>query len=117
MTEANARIIIDKLLRDSDWILSGDDGVVNVETEIQNQAGFADYVLKDTSDFPICIIEAKKQLVSPLVGKEQARGYAVSLNCRFVILSNGVSHYFFIFYFKFFCHWCPSEKSIRTHFK
>ncbi len=94
MTEANARIIIDKLLRDSDWILSGDDGVVNVETEIQNQAGFADYVLKDTSDFPICIIEAKKQLISPLVGKEQARGYAESLNCRFVILSNGVSHYF-----------------------
>ncbi len=94
MTEANARIIIDKLLRDSDWILSGDDGEVNVETEIQNQAGFADYVLKDKSDFPICIIEAKKQLVSPLVGKEQARGYAESLNCRFVILSNGVSHYF-----------------------
>ena len=30
MTEANARIIIDKLLRDSDWILSGDDGVAGV---------------------------------------------------------------------------------------
>ena len=94
MTEANARIIIDKLLRESDWILSGDDGVVNVDTELPNQAGFADYVLKDSSDFPLCIIEAKKQLVSPLVGKEQARGYAESLNCRFVILSNGVSHYF-----------------------
>ena len=73
---------------------SGDDGVVNVDTEMQNQAGFADYVLKDSSDFPLCIIEAKKELVSPLVGKEQARGYAESLNCRFVILSNGVSHYF-----------------------
>ncbi len=94
MSEANARIIIDKLLRESDWVLSGDNGVVNVDTEIQNQAGFADYVLKDSSDFPLCIIEAKKQLVSPLVGKEQARGYAESLNCRFIILSNGVSHYF-----------------------
>ena len=94
MSEANARIIIDKLLRESDWVLSGDDGVVNVDTEMQNQAGFADYVLKDSSDFPLCIIEAKKELVSPLVGKEQARGYAESLNCRFVILSNGVSHYF-----------------------
>jgi len=94
MSEANARIIIDRLLRESDWVLSGDDGVVNVDTEIQNQAGFADYVLKDSSDFPLCIIEAKKELVSPLVGKEQARGYAESLNCRFVILSNGVSHYF-----------------------
>ena len=94
MTEANARIIIDKLLRESDWVLSGDEGVVNVDTEMQNQAGFADYVLKDSSDFPLCVIEAKKELVSPLVGKEQARGYAESLNCRFVILSNGVSHYF-----------------------
>ena len=94
MSEANARIIIDKLLRESDWVLSGDDGVVNVDTEMQNQAGFADYVLKDSSDFPLCIIEAKKELISPLVGKEQARGYAESLNCRFVILSNGVSHYF-----------------------
>lgn len=94
MSEANARIIIDKLLRESDWILAGDDGIVNVDTEMQNQAGFADYVLKDSSDYPICIIEAKKELVSPLIGKEQARGYAQSLNCRFVILSNGISHYF-----------------------
>ena len=94
MSEANARIIIDRLLRESDWTLSGDGGVVNVDTETHNQSGFADYVLKDSSDFPICIIEAKKELVSPLVGKEQARGYAESLNCRFVILSNGVSHYF-----------------------
>ena len=94
MSEANARIIIDRLLRESDWILPGDDGIVNVDTEMQNQAGFADYVLKDSSDFPLCIIEAKKELVSPLVGKEQARGYAESLNCRFVMLSNGVSHYF-----------------------
>ena len=94
MSEANARIIIDKLLRESDWILAGDDGILNVDTEMQNQAGFADYVLKDSADFPICIIEAKKQLISPLIGKEQARGYAQSLNCRFVILSNGISHYF-----------------------
>ena len=94
MSEANSRIIIDKLLRESEWVLSGDDGMVNVETEMQNQAGFADYVLKDRSDSPLCIIEAKKKLVSPLTGKEQARGYAESLNCRFVILSNGVSHYF-----------------------
>ena len=92
--ESNVRIIIDKLLRESDWILAGDNGVVNVDTEMKNEVGFADYVLKDSSDFPLCIIEAKKELLSPLVGKEQARGYAESLNCRFVILSNGMSHYF-----------------------
>ena len=44
--------------------------------------------------FNVLVLEAKKDLISPLVGKEQARGYAKSLNCRFVILSNGVSHYF-----------------------
>jgi len=94
MSEANARIRIDKLLRESDWVLSGDNGVVNVKTETRNESGFADYVLQDSSSFPICIIEAKKELISPLVGKEQARRYATSLNCRFIILSNGVSHYF-----------------------
>ena len=94
MIEAGSRIITNKLLKESDWILPGDDGVINVEVEIKNEAGFADYVLKDSSDFPLCIIEAKKELISPLVGKEQARGSAESLNCRFVILSNGVSHYF-----------------------
>ena len=56
MSEANARIIIDRLLRESDWVLSSDDRLVNVDTEMQNQAGFADYVLKDSSDFPLCII-------------------------------------------------------------
>ena len=94
MQETNSRIVIDRLLRESDWVLFGDDGVVNVDTELTNDSGRADYVLKDSSDFPLCVIEAKKQLISPLVGKEQARGYAESLNCRFVVLSNGVSHYF-----------------------
>jgi type I restriction enzyme, R subunit len=94
VSESNVRIVINELLRESDWVLYGDDGVMDVDTEMQNQEGFADYVLKDSSDFPICVIEAKKELLSPLVGKEQARGYAESLNCRFVILSNGVSHYF-----------------------
>ena len=93
MNESNVRIIINELLKKSDWILPGSDGVVNVDTEVQNQSGIADYILKDKSDFPLCVIEAKKEMISPLIGKEQARGYANSLNCRFVILSNGVSHY------------------------
>ena len=29
---------------------------------------------------------------------------------------NRVSHYFFIIFFKLFCHWRPSKKSIGTHF-
>ena len=42
MTEANARIKINKLLEESDWILPGGKGVVNVDTEMQNEAGFAE---------------------------------------------------------------------------
>ena len=36
----------------------------------------------------------KSEDKNPLVGKEQARKYARSQNCRFVILSNGNLHYF-----------------------
>ena len=46
MSEANARIVIDKLLRESDWVLSGDDGDVNVDTEMQNQSGFTKFNFK-----------------------------------------------------------------------
>ena len=70
------------------------DEEINVKTEIDNKSGEADYVLLSSKENHLCTLEAKKTLLSPLVGKEQARGYADSLNCRFAILSNGVSHYF-----------------------
>ena len=92
--ESDARIIIDKHLRGSGWIMPGEKEAPNVKTEIKNDAGDADYILLDSKGFPLCTIEAKRESKSPLVGKEQARGYADSLNCRFAILSNGVSHYF-----------------------
>ena len=63
------------------------------QISIKNDAGEADYVLLDSKGFPLCAIEAKRSAKSPLVGKEQARGYAESLNCRFIILSNCVSPY------------------------
>ena len=40
------------------------------------------------------MLEAKAEDKNPLIGKEQARKYAKSQNCRFVILSNGNLHYF-----------------------
>jgi len=40
------------------------------------------------------VLEAKAEDKNLLVGKEQARKYAKSQNCRFVILSNGNLHYF-----------------------
>ena len=68
MTEADSRIIIDKLLREAEWILPGDQGNINVKTEKTNKSGRADYVLFDSANFPLCIIEAKRELKSPLNG-------------------------------------------------
>ena len=94
MSESNARMVIDKLLLDSKWVLHGHGDAVNVQSEVTNAAGRADYVLYDTADYPLCVIEAKNEHKSPFDGKEQARRYANKLNCRFAILSNGIRHYF-----------------------
>ena len=59
MNEPNSRIVIDKLLRESDWILFGDEGTANVNLEVQNEAGVADYVLKDSNDFPLTSLKRK----------------------------------------------------------
>ena len=93
--ETNARIIIDKMLREAEWKLPGyvKDHEINVETEIINEFGEADYVLLSTKENHLCTVEAKNHSKSPLTGKEQARDYANSLKCRFIILSNGFTHY------------------------
>ena len=82
------------MLRESEWILFGDEGKMNVDTETPNDSGAADYILLSTNDYPLCVLEAKRKDKSPLSGKEKSREYAKSLRCRFVILSNGFTHYF-----------------------
>src|SRR6202034_4060764 len=56
--------------------------------------GFIDFLLLDSRGFPFIVLEAKSEDKNPLLAKEQARKYARSQNCRFVILSNGNLHYF-----------------------
>ena len=56
--------------------------------------GFIDFLLLNTKGFPLIVLEAKSEDKNPLAGKEQARKYARSQNCRFVLLSNGNLHYF-----------------------
>ncbi len=57
--------------------------------------GFIDYLLLDEKGLSsLIVLEAKKEELNPLFGKEQARKYAQSQNCRFIILSNGNNHYF-----------------------
>lgn len=112
MKEAAARIRINKLLEAAGWRFFADPtGPANIllEPTVQltsnaldalgenfekTSKGFIDFLLLNEKGFPFIILEAKAEGLSPLVGKEQARKYAKSQNCRFVILSNGNLHYF-----------------------
>jgi type I restriction enzyme R subunit len=104
--EAQARIKINKLLEDSGWRFEDTtDGKTNIRLEAgvrisdlgddfeYTKNGYIDYLLLDEKSFPLCVLEAKKESIHPLSAKEQARDYAKGNNCRFIILSNGVSHY------------------------
>jgi type I restriction enzyme R subunit len=110
--EAKARIKINKLLEVAGWrLLDSTEGKANVllennvkithtsigdmgENFEKTKNGFIDFLLLDEKGFPFIVLEAKSEEKNPLVGKEQARKYAKSQNCRFVILSNGNLHYF-----------------------
>ncbi|MDZ4164158.1 MAG: DEAD/DEAH box helicase family protein [Smithellaceae bacterium] len=110
--EATARIKINKLLEAAGWrffpeasapaniclepsvkIKSSDLEALGENFE-KTSKGFIDFLLLDAKGFPLIVLEAKSEDKNPLVGKEQARKYAKSQNCRFVILSNGNLHYF-----------------------
>jgi len=110
--EATARIKINKLLEAAGWRFFADGGKpanIQLEPSItlkqsdidalgnnfeQTSKGFIDFLLLDAKGFPLIVLEAKSEDKNPLVGKEQARKYAKSQQCRFVILSNGNLHYF-----------------------
>lgn len=112
MKEASARIKINKLLEAAGWRFFGNEqgpanirlepGVVLTEMAFdeigenfeKSSKGYVDFLLLNEKGFPLVVLEAKAENKDPLVGKEQARRYARSLDCRFVILSNGNIHYF-----------------------
>ena len=112
MKEATARIKINKLLEAASWrFFPEGDAPANIRLEPsvtlkttdldalgenfeKTTKGFVDFLLLDAKGFPLIVLEAKAEDKNPLVGKEQARKYARSLNCRFVILSSGNLHYF-----------------------
>jgi type I restriction enzyme R subunit len=110
--EATARIKINKLLEAAGWRFFAEGSApanIRLEPSVtikssdlealgenfeKTSKGFIDFLLLDTKSFPLIVLEAKSEDKNPLVGKEQARKYAKSQNCRFVILSNGNLHYF-----------------------
>lgn len=112
LKEAKARIKINRLLEEAGWrLLDSLHGKANVifesNTKIteklindlgedfeKTKSGFIDFLLLNEKGHPLIVLEAKSEDKNPLIGKEQARKYARSQNCRFVILSNGNLHYF-----------------------
>lgn len=110
--EATARIKINKLLEAAGWrFFAEGNKQANIQLEPtvelkqsdldalgdnfeETRRGRIDFLLLDERGFPFIVLEAKSEDKNPLVGKEQARKYARSNNCRFVILSNGNLHYF-----------------------
>ena len=110
--EATARIKINKLLEAAGWRFFPDGTApANIRLELtvtikstdldalgddfeKTERGFVDFLLLDAKGFPFIVLEAKAEDKNPLAAKEQARKYARSQNCRFVILSNGNLHYF-----------------------
>jgi type I restriction enzyme R subunit len=110
--EAVARIKINKLLESAGWRFFPEGSTpanIRLEPNVtikssdlaglgnnfeKTRKGYIDFLLLDTKSFPIIVLEAKSEDKNSLVGKEQARKYARSQNCRFVILSNGNLHYF-----------------------
>ena len=112
MNEATARIKINKLLEEAGWRFFAEHGkpaniLLESGASIQSSdldalgndfekttKGFIDFLLLDDKGRPCIVLEAKSEDKDPLVGKEQARKYARSQNCRFVLLSNGNLHYF-----------------------
>src|ERR1035437_4238235 len=110
--EATARIKINKLLEAAGWRFFAEGSApanIRLEPSVTIKSsdlealgenfektgkGFIDFLLLDGKGFPFIVLEAKSEDKNPFVGKEQARKYARSQNCRFVILSNGNLHYF-----------------------
>ncbi len=118
-TEADARIVIDDLLRQAGWnpadrsqiltevsVSSRHERVAEPQAEYgirtskqtpdgdEIPSGRADYVLMDRRGRPLAIIEAKRSAIQPYTAKQQALPYAKKIGAPFIFLTNGDLIYF-----------------------
>lgn len=118
-TEADARIVVDDMLRQAGWD-PADKSQVLTEVLIRDTSwmvaepnapyghrpsrklrdgdevptGRADYVLMDRRGRPLAIIEAKRTAMEPYAAKQQALPYAKKIGSPFIFLTNGELIYF-----------------------
>lgn len=113
-SEAQARIVINKLLEAAGWRFLPDAQGRRENIVCEHRAkkkvyapnvdlgpdferapdGFVDYVLLNTDGRPVAVVEAKRESIDPLTAKEQARAYAAGLGASHIFLSNGLVHYY-----------------------
>ena len=77
------KLIIDVLLAEAGWTVGGDASEAKASEEFPvtgmpngKGEGFADYVLWGENGLPLAVVEAKRTLRDPEVGKQQAKLYA-----------------------------------------
>ena len=103
LKESDVRMVLDRKLREVGWDIEDKN---QVTTEEVTKRGRADYLLKDNRGRPLAVIEAKRFLIDPEAGKQQALNYAQDVGCQFIFLSNGEDIYFWDFNFR------PEQKVI-----
>src|ERR1035437_5727625 len=113
-SEAQARITVNKLLEEAGWRFLPDaegrreniicehrvaKGAFSQTQDLGKDfehapQGFVDYLLLNTDQRPVAVLEAKREGIDPLSAKEQARKYAEGLGVSHIFLSNGLVHYY-----------------------
>ncbi|MDZ7587263.1 MAG: type I restriction enzyme HsdR N-terminal domain-containing protein, partial [Patescibacteria group bacterium] len=106
LRETDARILIDRQLRQAGWDIEDKN---QVSTEETSQSGRADYILKDGRSRAMAVVEAKRFSVDPASAKQQALAYAESINADFIFLSNGEEIYFWDYKYR-------PEQKVATFF-
>lgn len=89
--ETDARILIDRRLKEAGWDIEDKN---QVSTEDSNTQGRTDYILRDRRGRSVGLIEAKRFTVDPVAAKAQALKYAEETGVDFIFLSNGEEIYF-----------------------
>ena len=114
-SEADARIVIDDLLRQAGWDPAdksqvvaersvrkvaedgpvwGSGASVAVSDDDEVPSGRTDYQLLDRRGRTLAVIEAKRSAIEPYAAKQQALPYAKSIGAPFIFLTNGELIYF-----------------------
>ena len=91
-TEADARIVVDDLLRQAGWDPADKSQVLTEHTT--PDGGRADYLLLSRNGRPLAIVEAKRSAIEPYTAKQQALPYAKKIGAPFIFLTNGELIYF-----------------------